>query len=662
MECFQILLGGERMVFTMKMRIRILSLVLIVALVALAAPIATFADSNNTDYASQLDTDGHLNIALTENDVKNLLEQTTGDYAVLDYSGVTDFTGLTVQLDPSWFIKSGKGLLLTANQIGGLYISNAAWKEIGNVADEGNITLTLKKGSVVTSITQNGEAIDWYSFNNPMLLSIPYNVQGDPDYAVIYKNNGTEEPKHLIPRSWYENGMVYALVYSTGEYDVQYMGKTCFNDTDGKWMDNAANYMAARNVITGEDQGIYKPDKHITRAEFVTMLMDMFDIQLQGLWMPRPYNDQKDVPQWASKAVLQATAMGILTADKGDNFNPNADITRQDMFTITYNLMEKLGIIEQSEGGMVLREFNDSDKIADYAYMPLLTLVQNGLICGSQNAINPTQPATKAEAAQFLYNILKYDIKKANESFDTPHVVPAISQQTLQPPEKHIASANGDVTGDKIPDNIYLCGDKTIESPFIKDITLVIQDGKTGQSTDISLKNNVGYNPTLFSGDFTGDASDDILICIDSGGSGAFTYDYIYSFNNSTLNSLFTSDLYNNTYKYGVTYKDDYKVEIDSKNNDAKYIIDIGNKGDEYLNKIYDNNCKLTGNIDGFVNPISSLFPVDTDHNGVYEILAFQKIAGLYNADSIGYIENFLKWENGEFVLFNQYVGINGIT
>lgn len=45
---------------------------------------------------------------------------------------------------------------------------------------------------------------------------------------------------------------------------------------------------------------------------------------------------------------------------------------------------------------------------------------------------------------------------------------------------------------------------------------------------------------------------------------------------------------------------------------------------------------------------------------GVYEILVFQKIAGLCNADSIGYVENFLKWRNGEFVIVNQYVGIDG--
>ncbi len=64
--------------------------------------------------------------------------------------------------------------------------------------------------------------------------------------------------------------------------------------------------------------------------------------------------------------------------------------------------------------------------------------------------------------------------------------------------------------------------------------------------------------------------------------------------------------------------------------------------------------------IEGFVNPISGLYPVDFDSNGVYELLAYQKIAGRYNADAIGYVQNSLKWNNGIFTLYNQNVAIFG--
>lgn len=218
----------------------------------------------------------------------------------------------------------------------------------------------------------------------------------------------------------------------------------------------------------------------------------------------------------------------------------------------------------------------------------------------------------------------------------------------------------GDVNGDKVPDNVYLTGTKTPDSPFIQNITLVIQNGITGMYTSIPFKENAGYNPTLFLGDFTGDGVDDILIGIASGGSGGIMYYYIYSFINNKVRLLFDFNIYNGQYKYDVTYQDNYKVKVISKINNAKYLIDITYKGADYLNEIYDVNGKLKNPITGFVNPLSGLYPVDFDSNNVYELLAYQKIAGRYNADSIGYVLNTLKWSSNMFGLDNQYVAIFG--
>ncbi len=161
-------------------------------------------------------------------------------------------------------------------------------------------------------------------------------------------------------------------------------------------------------------------------------------------------------------------------------------------------------------------------------------------------------------------------------------------------------------------------------------------------------------------GDFTGDGVDDILIGIATGGSGGIMYYYIYSFVNNIEKLLFDFNVYDEQYKYDVTYKDNYKVEVVSKENNKKYIIDISYKGKDYLSEIYYENGKLKNPISGFVNPLSGLYPVDFDSNKVYELLAYQKIAGRYNADSLGYILNTLKWKDNMFVLDNQYVAVFG--
>lgn len=219
----------------------------------------------------------------------------------------------------------------------------------------------------------------------------------------------------------------------------------------------------------------------------------------------------------------------------------------------------------------------------------------------------------------------------------------------------------GDVTGDKVPDQVYLTGTKTPDSPFIQQITLHVQDGRTGKVASVPLPENAGYNPYLFLGDFTGNGVADIFISIATGGSGGIMYHYLYSFLNNKANILFDSNKYNEEYKYEVTYQDYYKVKVISQKNNQTYLIDISMRDPEYLNEIYDANGKLKNSISGFVNPLSGLYPVDFDYNHVYELLAYQKIAGRYNADSLGYVLNTLGLQNNMFRLENQYVAIFGV-
>ncbi|KKB35767.1 hypothetical protein QY97_01565 [Bacillus thermotolerans] len=223
-----------------------------------------------------------------------------------------------------------------------------------------------------------------------------------------------------------------------------------------------------------------------------------------------------------------------------------------------------------------------------------------------------------------------------------------------------VVSVTGDVNGDLIPDIVYVTGYRETDVSIIQNMTLGIRDGATGVSVNIPLKKNMGYDPILFLGDFTGDGINDILIVIPTGGSGGTTNSYVYSFVNNEPRLLFDSDGFNQAYQYDVTYKDNYKVEVFSKRDDTRYMIDLSLREPDYLNQIYDVDGKLKMPVSGWVDPISGLYPVDFAFDNMYDLIAYQQIAGTYHADSLGTIQSRLKWNGFMFILDYQDLAIYG--
>jgi hypothetical protein len=221
----------------------------------------------------------------------------------------------------------------------------------------------------------------------------------------------------------------------------------------------------------------------------------------------------------------------------------------------------------------------------------------------------------------------------------------------------------GDVTGDAIPDKVFLYGSKPegATGVFTDNIIVVIEDGRTNETKTITPAFNSGYNPRLFLGDFTKDNIDDIKISIDSGGSGGYGYFYLYSFKNNNLQEIFNFDKYNEEYKYKVDYADLYKVDVGNVMLNKLFILDVSHKGYDYVSQYYDEKGKLKKPVQGEVLALGALVPIVNDEKtNAYDLLAFQRIIGTTNSDTLGYIENLLSWDGQKFVSSRMFASIPG--
>lgn len=226
---------------------------------------------------------------------------------------------------------------------------------------------------------------------------------------------------------------------------------------------------------------------------------------------------------------------------------------------------------------------------------------------------------------------------------------------------KTIATARGDLTGDGAQETIYLTGVQRTGSAAWQRMRLEIVDGATGRATQLPLAQDMGYDPQLFVGPMLGQGRSDLMVSVDSGGSGGITEYAIYAFVDGAYRRVFDTEEYNASAEYEVTYQDQYVVRAESMGGERVYLIDISGREEAYLAEIYDEDGMLRQPREGFVDPVSLLVPADINRDGVLELLVWQRISGLYHADALGDFITTLAWDGRRFATIGQTVGIMGM-
>ncbi|MGL4337122.1 MAG: hypothetical protein ACRCST_09545 [Turicibacter sp.] len=216
-----------------------------------------------------------------------------------------------------------------------------------------------------------------------------------------------------------------------------------------------------------------------------------------------------------------------------------------------------------------------------------------------------------------------------------------------------------DVTGDQILDFIYLTGDK--ESPdsiYQMNLKLIVVDGVTNEVIEQDFKSNSGYDANLFIGEFSQDFVDDVLVSIQSGGSGAFGYYYMYSFKDKQSTQLFDYAQFNEEFKWVVRFLNHYRVEVTNQTLNQTFYLDISHKSEELLGRYYEVNGKVKPDMQGEVVALSGLYPVKISQvSNTFNLMSSQRVIGQVNVDTLGIINIYLKYKDHQFIPYEIVVG-----
>lgn len=102
-----------------------------------------------------------------------------------------------------------------------------------------------------------------------------------------------------------------------------------FLDIAGHWAESAIISAVDMKLIGGYPDGSFKPNKSVTRAEFTVMLMNA--LKQENTEATTTFKDQNEIGEWAINSIAQAVRAGIVSGYEDGSFRPNAVITRAEM-------------------------------------------------------------------------------------------------------------------------------------------------------------------------------------------------------------------------------------------------------------------------------------------------------------------------------------------
>ncbi len=174
------------------------------------------------------------------------------------------------------------------------------------------------------------------------------------------------------------------------------------------WYYDAVRICKEQGVFSGTSDTAFGIKKTMTRAMFVTALAGAADYDKEAYADAAPFDDVP-AGKWYSAPVAWASEKGI-TGGTGDGvFSPNRAITRQEFVTMLRKFAEAAGY-DASAGETALDSFADADRVAAWARESMIWAYEKGIVSGVKKTdgtyLQPKATATREQAAQMVVRLL----------------------------------------------------------------------------------------------------------------------------------------------------------------------------------------------------------------------------------------------------------------
>lgn len=173
-----------------------------------------------------------------------------------------------------------------------------------------------------------------------------------------------------------------------------------YDVSEDHWAYNTIMLMSSKGIVSGFEDGSFKPDDVVTREQFAAVLVNT--LKLKRRWNSAKLNF-KDVEQdrWSEKYIdAISDKLDSIELDGELYFNPTEPITRED---VAYAIGKAMYLGDDDS----LNKFLDADEISRNKRWEVGGVVENNIMSGNADGtFNPLGKLTRAELVSVIRNIL----------------------------------------------------------------------------------------------------------------------------------------------------------------------------------------------------------------------------------------------------------------
>ena len=184
------------------------------------------------------------------------------------------------------------------------------------------------------TVTVNDDTAFYGRWINETVPSVLQKEEDGEHHAyVIGYPEGDVRPLNNITRA--EVATIFYRLMRDANLDVIKTTQNDFSDVNaGDWFNKAVSSLAKGGYLTGYEDGTFKPNAAITRAEFATIAVRFADeVASAG----NAFSDISD--HWAKDNILKDVNLGWITGYEDGTFRPDELITRAEAMTIINRIL-----------------------------------------------------------------------------------------------------------------------------------------------------------------------------------------------------------------------------------------------------------------------------------------------------------------------------------